>query len=167
MVPTPHKRGIDQRTRLMQVDNGTESAESNFAAVLATREKCSRMRSLADQHWSQSFASIRVLGLTPSRASPMMLWVLVEHTSHRRPCVAARSCVCIVFVRPEPYELSCSFSLAQADDTIPTCYGQLGRRRSRWLALGARTRAQNPCHTAVTAGWVFPHLPPACAGRGL
>ena len=39
MVPTPHKRGTDQRTRLMQVDNYKESAESNFAAVLATREK--------------------------------------------------------------------------------------------------------------------------------
>ena len=33
------KRGIDQCARLMQVDNDMETAESNFAAVLATREK--------------------------------------------------------------------------------------------------------------------------------
>ena len=152
MVPTPHKRSSDQRARFMQLDNYTETAESNFAAVLAAREKCSRMRSLADQHWPQSFARIRILGLKPSRASPMMLWVLVEHTSHCRPYSCSVICLHRV-CEAGPYELSCSFSLAQADDTIPTCYGQLGRRRSRWLALGARTRAQNPCHTAVTAGW--------------
>ena len=144
MVPTPHKRGIDQRTRLMQVDNGTESAESNFAAVLATREKCSRMRSLADQHWSQSFASIRVLGLKPSRASPTMLWVLPEHASHRRSCSCSVVCLHRVCEAGTPYELSCSFSLAQADDTIPACYDRLGSRRPRWLALGARARVPDP-----------------------
>ena len=50
MVLTPHKRSSDQRARSMQLDNDTESAESNFAAVLATRERCSRMRSLAGPH---------------------------------------------------------------------------------------------------------------------
>ena len=51
MVATPPKRGSDQRAQHMQVDNFTETAISNFAAVLAAREKCSRMRSLADQRW--------------------------------------------------------------------------------------------------------------------
>ena len=83
----------NQRARLMQVDNDTESAESNFAAVLAAREKCSIMRSLAGQHWPQSFASIRMLGLKPSRASPTMLCVSVEHASHRRPCSCSVVCL--------------------------------------------------------------------------